>query len=131
MIRDSYDADSHSLCRAAFGGFPWRLAELLVEIRVEKSSAEAKIPIPEMQTLTIMGCTAEGKPEVSILKKDGTELTLPLLAKTRDKYDHPNEYGPFDGEDAIVVPLDEGYEGISLVPMRHMTVSCKGKGTRN
>jgi hypothetical protein len=127
QIRDSFDADYTILHRALGGGYPWRFSTLNDAVQVEKSSAELTLPLSQVNILAITGRLLDRKPEASIRRESGVEVTLPLLMKTHNKYTGPDEYGTFDPDDAIVVPTGYGYEGLLLSPLRPVIVQCERK----
>jgi hypothetical protein len=98
-------------------------------LQVQKEAAEATVPLKDLQRIEFTGERGQGnKPNAVLTTKDGSRSAVTVLFWNR-RLDHgplrPTSigYGSFDEDDMLVWHAPYGYEGISLAPLRKLTIT--------
>ena len=117
-IWDRYYADEHNGMRVVSGGW-FSIGEFRTyKWPLRKGSVKGDVFLSDVQRFEILGSRTDGRPDVKITKKDGsiTTATLDLLGKES-----------VDADDMLVWDAPYGKEGISLLPLRKLTIERVGK----
>jgi len=123
---DSYASNyiGTAVILTAFHGHPWRVGNLSDYLTLERSTEKIKIDSSEMRSLRITGKRIGDKPEVTLERRDGKRFTLGLVMAKKMTSGQPDTDGAFDEDDALAFPAPYGWDGLSLAPLRTITVTC-------
>lgn len=125
IIRDSYDTNKAE-ATIVFGE-SFRDQRFFSSITVQSEASQVNISLDDLETIEITGRKIDDKLEVTIVKKDGKKFSAALLmqkweGRTMGRYEH--DYGVVDEDDMLIWDKPYGYEGISLLPIRKITLKA-------
>lgn len=122
QLRDSYYTNSWGYL--VYSGRFFRVGPLLDSIMIEVGASQTTVQLDDLEFIEITGRKVDDKPEVIIVKKDGKKFTGPLLMMIRSAEYGEAEYGNLEEDDMLIWRVPYGYEGVSLLPLRKITLKA-------
>lgn len=123
QFRDSYDTNVRGIMR--YGGRTFREGALSSTITIQRGASQVEVNLGDLEALEITGRKVDGRPEVILTRKGGNKFTVMLLMREWKNDDNTGRYGDIEPDDMLVWNSEHGFEGISLFPLRPMTLNVQ------
>jgi hypothetical protein len=120
FIRDSYRTNWAGAF--VYSGPVVRTSSRLTDVMVKIGVAETKIMVSDLAAIEISGKIVDGSPEVVLTKRDGMSIAAQLLTINETRYRGSDVYGPPGPEDLLAWFTPEGFESVSLIPVRRILI---------
>jgi hypothetical protein len=104
----------------------WRVSYRLDALMFRSGTLDIKVPIKDIESLGFSGKSVDGRPEVAVTRRDGKRFDGQLTMTVEQRRNAPDSLGPVGENDLLVWFSAQGWESVSLVPVRPMVVKLSG-----
>lgn len=107
-------------------GPTWRVSYRLDQLVFKSGSLDVKVAIKDLESLEFTGKAIDGRPEVTVTRRDGKRFDAQLAMTVEQQRNAPDILGSVGVNDLLVWFAPQGWESVSLVPVRPMVVRVSG-----